>query len=352
MNSRFYILMGTIILMPILILACNKAEINPVKAQKELTTENENNQNNNTLLAWTVYWDTEGGREELLNIEKLNEVSFFAAYFNEENQIIMPSKIEELHKQMLSDANYGERTEYLTIVNDKVFSNGSSSLKDQELLEALFQNEIVRKKHIDELISLAKSNGYEGLEIDYERIRSNDELWNLFLTFTEELWAVCEVEEIKLRIVLEPSTPFEKIAFPEGPEYVMMCYNLYGSHSEPGPKADYQFLEQLIKKMEDVPGKKSYALATGGFDWRSDDEVTALTEKQALTLLVESGKSAERDEKSGSLYFSYEDLNKVQHQIWFADATTLKGWIDVINASGEDSISIWRLGGNVSLDSL
>lgn len=76
MKNRFYILIGTIILMPILILACNKAEINPVKAQKELTTENEENQNNNNLLAWTVYWDTEGGREELLNTEKLNEVSF------------------------------------------------------------------------------------------------------------------------------------------------------------------------------------------------------------------------------------------------------------------------------------
>lgn len=76
MKNRFYILIATIILMSILFLACNKAEINPVKAQKELATENQENQDDTNLLAWTVYWDTDGGQEELLSSQKINEVSF------------------------------------------------------------------------------------------------------------------------------------------------------------------------------------------------------------------------------------------------------------------------------------
>jgi len=231
-------------------------------------------------------------------------------------------------------------------------SNGKSSLKDQNLLEELLKNETTRNQHIDDIISLAKANGYEGLEIDYERIRKNYDLWALFIDFIIELNARCENEGLKLRIVLEPTTPFDKAEFPEGPEYVMMCYNLHGTHNDPGPKADFEFIENLIKDMKTIQGDKNFALATGGFDWSSDGKVRALTEEQAFSLLNESGSNVQRDAGSGSLNYKYSDKSDILHEVWFADDITLNGWIKTIEENGTFGISIWRLGGNVNISTI
>lgn len=34
-----------------------------------------------------------------------------------------------------------------------------------------------------------------------------------------------------------------------------MCYNLFGTHSGPGPKADRAFLEQMVARMSNIPAK-------------------------------------------------------------------------------------------------
>ncbi|MDZ5723861.1 MULTISPECIES: glycosyl hydrolase family 18 protein [unclassified Acetobacterium] len=351
MKKKLSIGIAFIIVISFFLISCSKSEEVSVIMQKEPELIKEEKEGSD-LLAWMVYWDAENGKNELLNSKGINKVCYFAAYFNESNQLILPDEIDELKKKINLDKNQNELIEYLTIVNDKVLSNGKSSLKDQNLLEELLKNETTRNQHIDDIISLAKANGYEGLEIDYERIRKNYDLWALFIDFIIELNARCENEGLKLRIVLEPTTPFDKAEFPEGPEYVMMCYNLHGTHNDPGPKADFEFIENLIKDMKTIQGDKNFALATGGFDWSSDGKVTALTEEQAFSLLNESGSNVQRDAGSGSLNYKYSDKSDILHEVWFADDITLNGWIKTIEENGTFGISIWRLGGNVNISTI
>lgn len=94
---------------------------------------------------------------------------------------------------------------------------------------------------------LAEKYNFTGVEIDYEQIRDNLSLWKKFLVFEKALYPRTKKAGLDLRIVLEPSTPVSKINFPKGPEYVVMCYNLYGYGTNPGPKADYKFLKKTVK---------------------------------------------------------------------------------------------------------
>ncbi|WP_409344172.1 hypothetical protein [Paenibacillus sp. MBLB4367] len=66
-----------------------------------------------------------------------------------------------------------------------------------------------------------------GVEIDYEKIRDSD--WSKVGIFYEELYRRLQAMGKTLRIVLEPRAPIERLTLPEGPVYVMMAYNLYGS---------------------------------------------------------------------------------------------------------------------------
>lgn len=303
--------------------------------------------NQEKFSAWSVYWNLKDAEKEIeLMGDNIDKLCYFAAYFNSQNELIMPQDTEEFFQKVKKEFKDNTWLHYITIVNDKVLLDGTSSLKDTELLYTLFSSEEAMNHHIQELLNLTIKGGYNGIEIDYEAIRSDQRLWKLFISFCNKLYKEADLKGIKMRVVLEPSTPFEELIFPEGPEYVIMCYNLYGTHSEPGPKANTEFITKLIKKVSGVPGKINFAIATGGFDWSSEGIVTSLTETQAYSLAMEYEVETLRDISSQCIVYKYEDSDNRQHEVWYADSVTLSYWSTIIRDSGDYGITIWRLGGN------
>lgn len=294
------------------------------------------------LSAWVVYWDINVDEEIKVLDKELRELCYFGAYFDQNNELIIPEKlIDYYNKSRKVNVN-----NYITIVNDKVNSDGSSSLKDIEILNIVLKDQNSRSEHIKKIIDLVKKYGFNGIEIDYERIGKDIELWNEYLLFIDELYKETEKEGLELRIVLEPNTPFEKLDFIHGPTYVMMCYNLYGGFSEAGEKANPKFIKELIDKMVKVPGNKNFAIATGGFNWDSNGKVTSILEIDAKKLVEKYKLKENRDIESQCLTFNYTDEDNVKHEVWYSDKTTLELWMKVIYEAGYD-VSIWRLGGNL-----
>ncbi len=305
-------------------------------------TEEEPRESSYTL--WNVYWNLEGVEEQTEELaEYVANVNFFAAYFDQNDTVFLPQATTDFY--IANGSSYQERgwNCYLTVVNDQVNEDGSSSLKSTELLYRLLEEEENYQAHAESLITLAKEAGYDGLEIDYENIRKDDVLWGYFMNFIGYLYERCVEEELLLRVVIETNINADQIQWVEGPVYCVMCYNLYGSHSEPGPKADRAFLEEVMEKMRFVPGEVDYALANGGFDWSGDGTVTSLTVKQAETLLSEYGAEAERDESAAKV-FQYTDEDGIEHEVWYGDQETLDAWMLWLQSEDHWNYSIWRLG--------
>lgn len=298
------------------------------------------------ISAWAAYWDTKNVIAELEEYKHLEALCYFEAYFNSSEELILPEEILTLQKTIGRRFPNAGWTSYLTFVNDQVDEAGQFSLKDTELLWTLLGTEASMLAHVEDVIALAKAWGFGGVEIDYESIRKDMLLWEKFLAFCRALYARTGEEGLALRVLLEPGAPFENLAFPNGPTYVMMCYNLHGGHSGPGPKADAAFIRELVQKMRMLPGRKDFAIATGGFDW-SEGEVRQVTEIGAESLAAEYEiLEAWRDAASQSRVFRYADEAGKGHEVWYADQTTLHYWTGILRAEGCDGISIWRLGGN------
>lgn len=294
---------------------------------------------------WNAYWNLEGVEAQTEELaENIQNVSYFAAYFDKDDKVFIPEATIDFYAK--TGETYKERgwNRYLTIVNDQILADGSSSLKSTDLLYRLLSDEATYQAHAEEIIALTKQSGYDGLEIDYENIRKDEKLWGYFMPFIDYLYKRCEEESLTLRVIIETNIEPKKINWVEGPTYVVMCYNLYGSHSGPGPKADRTFLEDIMEKMSYVPGQVDYALANGGFDWSDDGKVTSITKTKAEQLLAESGEVAERDGISAAKYFTYEDENGVGHEVWYADDETMQAWMFWIQSGGNNEFSIWRLG--------
>jgi spore germination protein YaaH len=303
-------------------------------------------QTRDRLSAWLVFWDLEKGAAELKHYtKKFDEVCYFGAYFKNDGTLMLPRELEQANRP--AQKREGQ-TVYLNIVNDRLLPNGGKEFKTTEFLGRLLQDVASRREHIRAIVALAQKERYDGVEIDYERIWKDDTTKNVFLPFVRELYEEAGSKNLKLRVVLEPGAPYDDVKWPEGPKYVVMFYNLFGTHSGPGPKADKKFIQKTLSKMAALPEPKSVAFATGGCLWSSKGEKRFITESEAERLLAESKAPQKRDEVSGVVFFKYRKGISV-YEVWYADAATLDYWTKLAEESGVRDIALWRLGGNNSL---
>lgn len=307
------------------------------------------------LSAWAVYWDKENGLKEYRQIQKrLDSLSCFAAYYDSNDKLIIPEETREIAACALKE---GQEKHYITFVNDWKDKKGNILPKDKSLLKRLLNNDKHRKLAIQEMIHAAKDLECTGIELDFEAFFKDKQLLADYLVFIQQLNSECISENIALRVVLEPGMPMDA-GLCEGPEYVVMFYNLFGKHSGPGPKANKEFIEKTLKKMESIPGTKAAAFATGGCLWEdygflglkkgpirllNEDKASAIAKKHAIT--------PARDKDSYALHFNYSE-NGHDYELWYADSETLNAWIKAAADMGIEKASIWRLGGNTDIEGI
>ena len=304
------------------------------------------------LSAWTAYWDMEKGMKEYKDIHnQLSSLSYFAASFREDGHLVVPEEVQSAKKKTKNASVQS----YLTFVNDLTKPDGKSVEKDLGVLRQVLADDAVMDQHIAEIISLTEQGKYDGIEIDYEGEWKDADLFAKYLDFTYKLTTAAIHHQLKLRIVLEPSVPFDA-GFCQGPQYVVMLYNLYGTHSGPGPKANRAFIQKVINKMQSLPGDKAAAFSTGGCVWENvsllgsaNGKKHFIDEVEAKRLETKYKASPQRDADSACLHFDYDE--KGQHyEVWYADSETLNAWITVAADQGIQNISLWRLGSNTDID--
>jgi len=300
--------------------------------------------------AWLAYWDLDAGGKDLQRMgKKLDKLSYFGAYFDAYDRVFIPQELSDKRKALQAKREKYET--YLTFVNDKQNVDESVIIKDTEVLRRLFANTAAMDRHIDEIIALTLLGKYDGIEIDYERIWNDPQIAKPFAQFVDKLYLKARESNLKLRVVLEPGTPFVLANLPQGPDYVIMFYNLYGLHSEPGPKANKAFIEKTAKQMKFLQGEASAAFATGGCLWGDNGKRALLSEAEAKTLAVTYDSKTKRDKESQCIVFEYKDRG-VSYQVWYADVQTLNYWIGIAKEQGVNNISIWRLGGNIDINKI
>lgn len=297
---------------------------------------------NPTFHGWVVYWDAARGEQELLAVNKAKTgvvydgVSYFGAYYDKYGQLVVPQKF-------LSEVTVRENR-FLTIVNDKENADGTVSLKDTSFVADILKSDDERKQHVKEILDLAHSYGYNGVEIDFERVWKDEKVRTNFVAFLSVLQEQAKKRKMALRVILEPSVDYSSVNLPKGPTYVIMAYNLFGTHSGPGPKADYQFLRKVAHTLASVPRPHGVALSTGGCYWASNGVKKFIATTEAIRLAEKYNAVPKRDILSGALHFTYTDEECITVTIWYADEVTIQQWVKRLKPYQLDDISIWRMG--------
>lgn len=297
---------------------------------------------------WIVEWKLTEGLAEMKRSDRLfSQLQVFAVYFDHRDNLLMREPLSDWKPEDWSSwlKKNGSPELYLTVVNDIIGEDGRTDFKNPDLVERLLATRESRRQHITALLRMLETGPFVGLEIDYERVKISQ--WSAFLDFCTELNLLLEGLGKKLRVVLEPRKECYAQDFPEGPEYVIMAYNLHGDHNGPGPRADAPFIRQLAglcrKSMRSMP---RIALAGGGYIWRGDGSVAQLTEQDAAKLAGEKKVVPARDAKTRYMVFSSPAEKSQNDIVWYADGETLAWLVRASLQEGFSRVALWRLEGN------
>lgn len=296
-----------------------------------------------SLLVWSTYWDGTGDSSVISgHADQVSAASLFAASFVD-GELSVPDALPRTMRRIRADGHLDDVAVFLSVVND-VERDGKTVQKDTDILGTLFESDASCERHARDLVKLARDGGYDGIEIDYEKIRKDLALWERFLVFEQKLLERAGDAGLRVRVVLEPSTPVDEVAFLGGAEYSVMCYNLCGGGTEPGPKADFSFLDKTVDAFGTLPGI-SFALANGGYSWKSGTtEAAQVTRTEVERMLRGGGAKPSRDDASGALSFKCK-VDGAEREIWYADSRTLARWAARIarKLGRKPDICLWRL---------
>lgn len=283
----------------------------------------------NTYNTWCAYWDTSNVVIDTLKSKEstLEIVSYYAAYYNGDI-LYVPTELEQVFQKTKSYAF----KKYITVVDD--MENKSSLTKDT-IIEQKLRNEETIKEHVKELVSMVKQYQFDGLELDYQSLNDRQKLWPNYISFINKLLAALNKEDKGLRIMISDKTPFKSISLPNGPKYVMRCYDLFHNKTKPGPKADRDYLESIKKQTSSIKNLE-YALAIGGYDWGK--ETVSLTVKEAIQLAKKKRVEIKRD-SSGACYYQYSQ-EKITHTIWYSDEKSIQSWQEMLKTR---IVSVWKI---------
>ena len=183
------------------------ADETAVKEMKRIAGDSEE------LTVWSAYWDCEDDIETLEeSMDDIDQISLFEAYCKD-GELMIPDVTKRMLKKIRRREILQDKTVFLSVVND-VEKNGKTVQKDTEILKEWMGDEESAQTHAEELVRLAADNGFDGIEVDYEKIRSDMNLWKNFIDFEKRLLEEAGKGQLQVRIVLEPGTPVDELDFP------------------------------------------------------------------------------------------------------------------------------------------
>jgi spore germination protein len=272
--------------------------------------------------------------------------SFFEFHFNNDGSL---SQLDDL--KAVEDAWNSDSAPLATITN--LTATGFSPQLTSEILN----NPSTRKNLIDNIFTLISSQGYAGVNIDFEGTLAKDR--DIFSTFLKELGDRLHAAELLLTIAVHPKTNGE-IPWLLGYDYgaigsvadfiFIMAYDWHHMASEPGPVAPINGVRNTIEfTLENMDSSKVIlGVPLYGYDWtlpyHSERFAKAISNQNAIELAMRHGSPIHYSEEYQSPYFYYVDDLGQNHVIWFEDSRSIAKKFSLVREYHLLGTGAWQIG--------
>lgn len=287
--------------------------------------------------AFYVDWDPQAFFSLRRNIQKLNLVLPEWLFFDPKGDSMVIRK-EKRGYDLIKKARGLRVMPMLT--------NNINGKWDGAVVSRIINDPVKSEKLINDLYRWIKSEGFNGVNIDFEELIEKD---NRVLTgFLKKLTARFHQGGLLTSIDVMPfNEDYDYRALAENTDYVfLMAYDQYTSSTKPGPISGQKWIEaavdQIVKKVP-IP-KLVLCMAGFGYDWPKGGEGSDVTYQQALSIAKENGSKITYDNDSYNLYFSYKDKAGHEREVHFTDAATNFNALRFSTEYGLAGTALWRMG--------
>lgn len=217
--------------------------------------------------------------------------------------------------------------------------------------KALYSSQSARSKMIDQLLADAARYGYDGINIDFENIRT--EYGQDFLQFIRELSIACQAQNLVLSTDNYKPAPYnscynlkEQSVFVD--YVIIMGYDEHYAGSDAGSVASLPFVtEAIADTVKLVPSSQIiHALPFYTRIWTESSSGTtsrAVGMQAAIDDLKANGAVALWDETVGQYFGSYEK-DGATIKIWFEEDQSIEEKLKVVQQYQLAGVSGWKLG--------
>lgn len=289
------------------------------------------------MSAWVPSWDSSAPAIMGIHARDLDESNPGWLYANADGTV----------KQTGEDARLrAALTGTLLMPTIKNYVNGAF---DGVMMATIVNSDSLREKHAETIAQLVVQNGYDGVDVDYERMPSTSRAG--FTAFVQLLGNKLRASNKKLSVTVYAKTNDATYNGPGAQDWTaigavadsvkIMAYDYHWSTSAAGPIAPLDWLEQVVAYAEKtLPVQKAMiGLPWYGYDWLGTAGAT-VTYAQAVAKAQSAGIAVARD-ASGEATYTYDGRT-----VFFQDAASYTSKVKTILAKhpGIGGFSHWRVG--------
>jgi spore germination protein len=237
---------------------------------------------------------------------------------------------------------------FATVTNTKD-AGGSFS---RPVAAAILASPELRRRLVDNLVTLVEDKGYDGVDLDWEALKAADR--ERFSALVEELAAALHAKHRFLSIAVTPKTSepgqWDNQIFADWTrigravdEFKIMTYSYSGSWGDPGPQAPLAWMDRVLSFAESKVAARKIAMGVPffGFDWHGG-AVSTVSAGRGAALAARYRVASGRDAGSREATLSFTDQG-VTHSVYFQDQTAVAAKLAALRARHPRiaGISIW-----------
>jgi spore germination protein YaaH len=305
--------------------------------------------NARVVVASLPYWSIGPGTDSVLaNRNDINEISPWMYGLGSNGQIILDSGINRA--SLTADLNR-LRNRGLPIV-PTVANVDTQGNWDYGTVARVLHNPALAAHQVAEIVALADSNHYAGIDLDYENLQAGDR--QAFTAFVTSLAAALHAKGKILSVAVfakasdagyaPRNVAQDYAAIGQAADQVrLMGYDYHWDTSPAGPVAPIYWIRDVIRyARSQIPAPKIVlGIPEYGYDW-SGGFGTSITWLQALRLSRQYHTGPQYDASSQSPWFTYTDASQRKHTVWFENAESAKAKLDA--AQGIGGVYLWMYG--------
>ncbi|WP_077622381.1 glycoside hydrolase family 18 protein [Sediminibacillus massiliensis] len=273
-------------------------------------------------------------------------ISLFGYHFSENGDIL-----NDLNDLTAIETTWRRRSTPLATI-----TNLTPEEFSPELAQEVLNNPTARGNLLNNIVYLATTKGYGGVNIDFERVRAEDR--DLFTGFLRELRDRLRPSGLLLTIAV-PAKTSEDIPWLAGYDFggigsvvdimFIMAYDFHHAGSEPGPVAPIDEMRRTIEfTISRVPKNKVIiGMPFYGYDWvipdTQENVASAISNQNAVETAIRYQATIHYSNQYESPFFRYTDQEGNAHEVWFEDVESMMTKAMLIREYELQGLGAWQI---------